>query len=323
VIDRCRRRVVEVETQRGDRETAASALAMDLRWTGGLETVARAVSALGKTHFARTFGWAESGASRQETLSHLVVRSVPRAEDTPEAFARWAREARVPEARLVELALYAPQWAAHVNHVLRWPGFEGAVWWIQAHTKDDRSWRLHEMKELWAAEVSERTPLPAADLTEGGVDVEWFRQVYAEIGTERWRALDAAAKYAASSAGHTRAQLFARAIAGLVTRDELFGRIDSSRHQDAVRALGLLPWRTARPATATCSSATSDWRSSAGRPASSARSASRAKAAPWPSDSRTSRARRATATRSGCSGRWSRRPWRTSRAGQWCSSAAT
>ena len=241
VIDRCRRRVVAVETQRGDRETAASALAMDLRWTGGLETVAPAVLALGKTHFARTFGWAESGASRQETLSHLVVRSVPRAEDSPEAFARWAREARVSEARLVELALYAPQWAAHVNHVLQWPGFEGAVWWIQAHTKDDRSWRLREMKELWAAEVSERTPLPAADLTEGAVDVEWFRQVYGEIGPERWRALDAAAKYAASSAGHTRAQLFARAMAGLVTRDELLGRIDASRHQDAVRALGLLP----------------------------------------------------------------------------------
>ena len=128
-----------------------------------------------------------------------------------------------------------------MNHVLGWPGFEGAVWWIQAHTKDDRSWRLREMKELWAAEVSERTPLPAADLTEGAVDVEWFRQVYGEIGPERWRALDAAAKYAASSAGHTRAQLFARAMAGLVTRDELLGRIDASRHQDAVRALGLLP----------------------------------------------------------------------------------
>ena len=30
-------------------------------------------------------------------------------------------------------------------------------------------------------------------------------------------------------------------MAGLVTRDALFGRIEASRHQDAVRALGLLP----------------------------------------------------------------------------------
>jgi len=241
MVDRCRRRVVEVEGQRGDRETAVSGLAMELRWTGGLETVARAVSALGKTHFARTFGWAASGASRQETLSHLVVRSVPRPEDTPDAFARWVRQARLSEARLIELAVYAPQWAAHVNHVLQWPGLEGGVWWIQAHTKEDRSWQLREIKELWAAEVSERTPLSPADLMEGAVDVAWFRQVFGELGADRWRLLDASAKYAASSAGHTRAQLFARAMAGLVTRHELLRRIETSRHQDSVRALGLLP----------------------------------------------------------------------------------
>ena len=240
VVDKCRRRIVEVETQRGDRSTAASRLAMELRWTGGLDTVSRAVSALGSAHFARSFSWFGSGDSRQETLSHLVVRSIPRDEDTLDAFAAWARSARVRESRLVELAVYAPQWAAHVNHVLGWPGLESAVWWLEAHTKDDRTWRLQEMKELWAAEVSERTPLSAADLTEGAVDVEWFRSVHGELGAERWAALDKAAKYAASSTGHTRAQLFARAMAGLVTRDELLKRIES-RHQDSVRALGLLP----------------------------------------------------------------------------------
>ena len=241
VVDRCRRRVVDVETQRGDRETAASGLAMELRWTGGIDTVSRAIPALGKSHFARTFGWAASGASRQETLSHLVVRSLPREDDTPEALAQWARKARVSESRLVELAVYAPQWAAQVNHILEWPGLESAVWWIQAHTKDDRSWQLQELKEIWAAEVSERTPLSATDLTEGAVDVAWFTRAYADLGPARWKALDTAAKYAASSGGHTRAQLFARAMAGLVTREELVARIDDARHQDSVRALGLLP----------------------------------------------------------------------------------
>ncbi len=241
LVDRARRRVVEVEAQRGDRMSAASSLTLKLRSTGGLDTLARALPALGKAHFARHFGWNPGRPSRQETLSHLVVRSLPREEDTPEAFARWARESRLREARLVELAVYAPQWAAHVNHVLQWPGLEGGVWWIQAHTKDDRSWQLQEMKEVWAAEVSERTPLSAADLTEGAVDVAWFAEVYGQLGPDRWKALDTAAKYAASSAGHTRAQLFARAMAGFVTREELLARIDDKRHQDSVRALGLLP----------------------------------------------------------------------------------
>ena len=246
LVDRCRRRVVEVETERGDRETAASGLALALRWTGGLETLARAIPALGKTHFARRFGWSVSGASRQDTLSHLVVRSLPRPDDTPEAFARWAEESGISEGRLVELAVYAPQWAGHVNEILRWPGLEDAVWWIQAHTKDDRSWQLPEMKEVWAAEVSERTALSAADLTEGAVDVAWFTRVYGQLGRERWKKLDQAAKYAASSGGHTRAQLFARAMAGLITREELQARIDGKRHQDSVRALGLVPLPTGK-----------------------------------------------------------------------------
>jgi hypothetical protein len=241
VVDRCRRRVVEVETARGDRETAASGLAIELRWTGGLDTLRAALPALGKTHFARNVGWAASGASRQDTLSHLVLRSIPRTEDTPDVFADWIREARIGEGRLIELSVYAPQWAAHVNHILGWPGFESAVWWIHAHTKDNRSWQLPELKEIWGAHVSERTALSPGDLTEGAVDVPWFREVHAALGAERWQLLDKAAKYAAGGAGHSRAQLFARAMSGLLDRGELIDRIKQSRHQDSVRAVGLLP----------------------------------------------------------------------------------
>ncbi|MFN0178024.1 MAG: DUF5724 domain-containing protein [Gemmatimonadales bacterium] len=241
VVGRCRSRIVAVETERGDRQTAGSGLTMALRWTGGLETLTRAVGALGKGHFTRNFGWQADGASRQEALSHLVLRSIPAEADTPQAFAAWARTARVGEGRLIELAVYAPQWARHVNEVLGWPGLESAVWWIEAHTKDDRSWRVEELKAVWAAEVSERTPLSPGDLTEGAVDVAWFSAAYGSLGAERWKKLDAAAKYAASSGGHTRAQLFARAMAGVIDKAELLGRIDASRHQDSVRALGLIP----------------------------------------------------------------------------------
>lgn len=239
IVDRCRRRLVEVECERGDRATAATAAVFDLRWTGGLETLSQALLALGSSKLARTTSW--RGVSRPEALSHLVLRSTPQPADTPDAFAAWAQRARIREKRLIELASYAPQWAGHVNHVLGWEGFESGVWWLHAHTKDDRSWSLGEMKEIWAAEVSERTPLTPGDLMEGAVDVAWFRDVYARLGPTRWAELDAAAKYGASSGGHTRAQLFARAIAGLVGRDEMVRRIDSPRHQDSVRALGLLP----------------------------------------------------------------------------------
>ena len=245
-VDRVRRRIVEVESARGDRPSAASRQTLMLRWTGGLDTLTHALPALGKSHFARNFGWLRNGESRQETLSHLVVRSFPRDEDTPDAFAMWVKSARISQARLVELAVYAPQWAAYVNRVLDWPGLEDAVWWIEAHTKDGRSWQLRDLREEWAASMSERTPLSAEDLAEGAVDVAWFAKTYDALGPERWKSLEAAAKYASSSAGHTRARLFARAMSNTVTRDEILGRIDSSRHQDSVRALGLLPLATGK-----------------------------------------------------------------------------
>ncbi|MBB4634023.1 DUF4132 domain-containing protein [Longimicrobium terrae] len=240
-VEACRRRIVEVECARGDRPTEASRHALHLRWTGGLETLSPALPALGSTNFARTMGWTRDGASRQDTLSHLVLRSIPRAEDTHDAFAAWAAGTRLKPAKLVELALYAPQWAGHVAHTLGWPGLDSAVWWMGAHTKDDRSWSLNELKEVWAAEVSEYTPLSAADLTEGAVDVAWFREAHARLGAERWKTVEAAAKYGSSAGGHTRAQLFGRAMGGVVTREELAARIADKRHQDSVRAVGLVP----------------------------------------------------------------------------------
>jgi hypothetical protein len=71
--------------------------------------------------------------------------------------------------------------------------------------------------------------------------VAWFRDVLARLGAERWTVVEAAAKYGSSGSGHTRAQLFARAMLGAVTRAELEARIAESRHQDSIRALGLLP----------------------------------------------------------------------------------
>lgn len=246
VIARCRRKVVEVETQRGDRATAASTAVRYLRWSGGFETMRPAIEALGSTGFARTQSyWLVDESSRKDTLSLLVLRSVPGKNDTPEVFAEWVEEAGIKQKRLVELAAYAPLWASYVAHVLGWPGFESAIWWFHAHTKDER-WDVRDLRDLWEAQVSERTPLSAQDLTEGAVDVEWFHNVHRELGAERWKALHKAAKYASSAGGHKRAQLFAEAMSGEISCDDLLKRIDDKRHQDAVRALGLVPLATGK-----------------------------------------------------------------------------
>jgi HEAT repeat protein len=239
LVQRCRERILEIELQRGDMPTAASRPALALRYTGGLDVLVRALQAMGRATFVHRRSVDQ--LSRPAVLSHIIRATFPSESDTPEAFAEQARAAKIPRRRLIELAVFAPQWARHVEHAVGWPGLEEAAWWIHAHTKD-RRWDVPlEIREAWQAEIAERTPLSAEDLLDGAVDVMWFQKAYAALGPERWQEVQRAAKYASSGSGHRRAQLFADALRGHVKREDLIRRIREKRHQDSVRALGLLP----------------------------------------------------------------------------------
>jgi hypothetical protein len=239
LVARCRRRIVEIEIRRGDLPTPASVLAMDLRHTGGLETLLPALPACAADSFERSH-WLSSD-SRVAVFSHLVRCTFPAPNETPELFAQRIASISITPQRLVELAVYAPQWAGHIERTLGWSGLAEGVWWLHAHTKDAQWGVQQEIKDAWAAQVSERTPLSSHSLLEGAVDVAWFHRVHAALGTERWAILDEAAKYAASGTGHSRARLFADAMLGRQSETTLIQRVREKRNQDALRALGLLP----------------------------------------------------------------------------------
>lgn len=238
-IERCRKRIIEIEQSRGELPTAASRPACFLRYSGGMEVLIRLLQAMGPDNLIHRRAF--NDLSRPAVLSHLIRVTFPSETDTPESFARRISELRIPWRRLIELAIFAPQWARHVEHALGWPGLEEAAWWIHAHTKD-RHWNIpDEIRDAWRAEISERTPLSAEDLLDGAVDVAWFQKAYHSLGPERWSEIYAAAKYASGSSGHRRAQLYADALLGRMERQELIRRIREKRNLDAVRALGLLP----------------------------------------------------------------------------------
>lgn len=239
LVDRCRQRIVEVELARGDRPTAATGAALSLRWSGGLETLVRLLAASRPDKLVRGHNW--GNASRDAVFSHLIRATFPAEADTPEAFARAVGEAGIPEQRLVELALFAPHWARHVERTLGWAGLASGVWWLHAHTKDRRWYVEHELREAWTAEIGEHTPLSADDLLDGAVDVAWFQRAHAALAGPRWEALYSAAQYTSGGYGHSRARQFADAMLGRLERGELIHRLEAKRHQDSVRALGLLP----------------------------------------------------------------------------------
>jgi hypothetical protein len=239
IVRRCRERVLEVELKRGDSPTAATDAARALSCSGGLDALVRVLEALADDKLQRGTRWGDQG--KPGVFAHLIRTSLPAEGDTPEAFAARVKTAGISEDRLVEVAVYAPQWAAHVQHALGWDGFEESVWWLHAHTRDPQ-WGVEDVvKGKWAAAIGQRTPLAPKDLLDGAVDVAWFHRAHETLGAKRWDAIYEAAKYASGGAGHKRAQLFADAMLGKEKRQELIQRVRAKRYQDAVRALGLLP----------------------------------------------------------------------------------
>ena len=239
LVQRIRERILEVELTRGDAPTAATQVARKLRWSGGMEVMLHVLSLLGKDTLTRS--GTGSYDSRINSFSHLIRSAFPGRDDTPEEFARLVEASKISPARLIELAMYAPQWAGFVEQTLGWQALSEAVWWIHAHTKDHQWDVAQELKDEWAAQSAERTPLSAESLMQGAVDVAWFHRIYDILGAERWKALDEAAKYASSAGGHKRAQLFADAMLGKLEKAQLVTRIKDKRNQDALRALGLIP----------------------------------------------------------------------------------
>lgn len=239
VVDRCRKRILEVEINRGEMPTAASLPALALRYSGGTEIVVQLLRALGRGKLVR--GWTYDNLSKAAVFSHLIRASGPAESDTPDAFAAQVEDAGIRTGRLIELAVYAPQWASFVEHALKWPGLADAIWWIHAHTKDIRWTVDREVRDMWNAQISEYTPLSGQQLLDGAVDVTWFFQTYNTLGAERWEQVYKAAKFASGGGGHKRAQLFADAMLGRVEKIDMVSRINEKRHKDVVRALGLLP----------------------------------------------------------------------------------
>ncbi len=238
-VEDCKKKALEMELQRGDLPTPMSGVALAMKSISEPGLALRILKVLGKEKFAR--GYIYDAASKTSVHSHLLRISLPAEGETFETFRQQVAELAIADSRLVDLAVYAPHWAPFVEYATGISGLETVAFWLHAHTKD-QYWEVDEqIRELWFAEVSERTPLSKQDLLDGAVDVDWFCQMYAAVGGGVWQVVLESAKYASSSGGHKRAELFASALLGEIDATELTQRIREKRHQDSVRALGLIP----------------------------------------------------------------------------------
>ena len=233
---RCRDRIMEVELARGDQDTPATEAAGNVRSFPGTDWFVRILGSLDTTPTPR--GW---GSNRKELLSTFLGRTYPTTEDSEASFTKAVKAAGFAKQRLIETAMFAPQWARFIEAAIGFSDLEDAVWWFHAHTKDDH-WRIDPaVRDDWAQSIQERTPLTSDELIDGAVDVDWFQSVYSRLQKKRWEELEKVAKLASSGMGHARAVLFAKAMSKGIKKGEIVKRIEEKRNKDYVRALGLLP----------------------------------------------------------------------------------
>ena len=238
------RTVVELELPRGDLPTPYSGMAMLLARATGAETLVAVLQALGRRPFTRTQLYHHRlhyTEEREGVFSHLVRIHHPAGDEMADSVAEAFAGTKIPETRIIETAMFAPQWAPLFEEHLGWPGLASAVWWVHAHTQIDGYGIASSLRAEREREIPRRTPVSDEDRANGCADVEWFARMHAELGDDRLDRVLKAAKYASVTGEQKQAELFANVLRGRTGEDELLLRMHEKRHQDAVRAYGLMP----------------------------------------------------------------------------------
>lgn len=228
------RRMVEVEASRGQLPTDITKKCYDIMRLEGAEFFCQLLSALGKENFFRGYVYS-SGTTKQEVLSQLLKRCYPGPNDTAITLKNLLERTDISDKRLVEAAMYAPQWAGLAEEVTGWVGLKKAIWFFHAHISEQFS----AEKET---EVAIYSPISPVQFNDGAFDSNWFDDIYHSLGEERFNVLYKNAKYITQgSIAHRRVQLYTDAVLGKLNAAETEKEITEKRNQEKLRAYALIP----------------------------------------------------------------------------------
>lgn len=229
--------VLDVELKRGEMKTEFSYCIFAVRRIFGVERLIEILKAFGngkpehETYYYRQ----ESREGRKACLSHLLQVCWPaEGEDSAAKLRQLLTGTRIREQRLIETAMYSPQWIPVVGEYLGWPGFISGCYYFIAHMNE-----AHEERD--EAVIARYTPLTPEELMSGAFDTSWFAEVYGLLGEERFNRLYDAAKYISGGGKHTRARKYADAALGKTTVTQLEAVIREKRNKDLLMSYGLAP----------------------------------------------------------------------------------
>ncbi len=233
-------RILEIELERGDLATDVTPLAMVLNRIEGMEHFIHILSGLEQDTFIRgyIYGYGDS-ITKKETFSHLLKISYPREGEDDTCLREMLVGHHITEKRLLEAAMYAPQWLDIVAKYLDWEGLRSAAWYFHAHINEGFS----AEKETVVAHYS---PISAQDFNDGAFDISWFKEAYDTLGEKRFDLLYDCAKYISAGANHRRSQLFADATLGKLDIMEIQKSVEEKRNKDHLLCYSLISLRDDR-----------------------------------------------------------------------------
>ena len=230
--------IVSAELRRGDTPARHSTAVNSIARAEGIPVFVHILQALGALKFDRRRWYTGWDGEKTTTLSHLLRVSYPRAGETAADLKAALTGAGIAETRLIEAAMYAPQWIPLIEAHLGWRGMASGCYYFQAH--------MCEVPRDMESIIAKYTPIPIEDLQEGAFDIDWFHAAYKELGKAHFDALYEAAKYISDGAKHTRARKFADAVRGVMKLADVEKEITAKRNKDLVMSYGLIPLKRAR-----------------------------------------------------------------------------
>lgn len=226
---------LQVELRRGESPTPFSGYVTDIRVVYGIPAMIQVLTAMGQDVLLRGYDYRYSrSVDRRTVLSHILKVSQPAPGEGPEDLKKALKGKDIDKKRLVELAMYAPQWIALLEEYLKMPGLKSGCYYFMAHTSE-------HMDDFVTSMVAKYTPLSPEELQGGAFDVNWFFEAYGALGEKQFKLLYDAAKYSSSGTAHTRARKYADAALGKVEEKALKETIREKRNRDLLMSLGLLP----------------------------------------------------------------------------------
>lgn len=233
--------IAESELKRGDLAGEHSDLSTSLTRLYGTEYFVRILVALGKQKIDRATYYSyysRTAPSRVESLSHLLSICIPKDGEDAGTLKAELKGKKIKDTRLVEAALFVPEWIDIVGDYLGWEGFTSCCYYFMAHMNE----RFDDKRK---AMIAKYTPLSIEDLNRGAFDVEWFKDVYNLIGADRFKIIYDAAKYISDGAKHTRARKYADAALGILDTGSVMKEIEAKRNKDYLMCLGAIPSKKA------------------------------------------------------------------------------